>query len=62
MTDMICLWCARPMRFDPKNGWVHADTGKLYVTRVDADGVVRDDHCGIAVPGGRPHRASRQKN
>lgn len=47
---MICLWCRHPMRFEPTRGWVHADTGQLYVTRIDPDGVQRDDHCGLAVP------------
>lgn len=42
-----CVWCNRLLRYDPMIGWVHADTGKLYVTTIGSDGVERDDHCAL---------------
>jgi len=39
-----CAWCELPLRFELGRGWVHID-GKLYRTRIDDDGVERDDHC-----------------
>ena len=47
-TATHCHWCHKRLRFDPqRGGWVHAATGKLYVTRIDPDGVERDDHCAL---------------
>lgn len=44
-----CLWCRKELRFVIGHGWVHADTGTIYITRVDADGVERDDHCALPI-------------
>lgn len=48
-TETRCQWCNQVLRFDPNNGWVHTTTGTLYLTRVDADGIERDDHCALPV-------------
>jgi hypothetical protein len=32
-----------------ERGWVHTETGELYVTILDAKGQRRDDHCGTPV-------------
>ena len=43
-----CVWCTGELWFDPlRGGWVHAATGKLYVTRIDRDGREVDDHCAL---------------
>lgn len=41
-----CVWCREPLRFVSGRGYVHQD-GALYRTRLDADGVERDDHCAL---------------
>jgi hypothetical protein len=46
---MRCRWCGEPLRFERGRGWVHGD-GKVYKTRVDADGIERDDHVAFPVP------------
>jgi len=43
-----CQWCKEPLRYEPGRGWVHLD-GNVYVTKIDSDGVERDDHCALAV-------------
>jgi hypothetical protein len=44
-----CRWCGESLRFERGRGWVHGD-GKLYKTRVDADGIERDDHVALPIP------------
>ena len=44
--DVSCVWCKQPLRWEPGKGYVHMD-GKLYATRIDDDGVERDDHCAL---------------
>lgn len=56
---MICVWCRKPLRFAAGLGWIHEASGKLYETRIDADGVERDDHCALPMldPPQDPRRA-----
>ena len=45
---ITCLWCHRELCFDQeRGGWIHRASGRLYATRVDADGVERDDHAAL---------------
>ena len=45
---MKCRWCGETLRFERGRGWVHLD-GKLVRTRLDPDGIERDDHVALAV-------------
>lgn len=46
--DILCLWCSKPLRFEAdRGGWIHAASGNLYETRIDDDGIERDDHCAL---------------
>lgn len=47
---VTCVWCGKRLRFITGiagYGWVHDETGQTYTTRVDADGIERDDHCAL---------------
>ena len=46
---MKCRWCGETLRFERGRGWVHGD-GKLVKTRLDPDGIERDDHVAFPVP------------
>jgi hypothetical protein len=41
-----CVWCGEELICGGR-GWIHASTGETYITRVDPDGVQRDDHCAL---------------
>ena len=30
MEELVCQWCAQPLRWEPRRGWVHPEGG-LYV-------------------------------
>lgn len=53
-----CVWCREPLRFQPGRGYVHQD-GALYRTRLDPDGVERDDHCALPDWSGHGKEAAR---
>ena len=46
---MKCRWCGETLRFERGRGWVHLD-GRLVRTRLDPDGIERDDHVAFPVP------------
>jgi len=48
------------LRFERGRGWVHGD-GKLVKTRVDADGIERDDHASFPVPDGEKIEAGPRR-
>ncbi len=50
-----CVWCKEPLQFKVGKGWVHTD-GSFRRTRIDADGVERDDHAAL------PNLAERERD
>ncbi|RLF84526.1 hypothetical protein DRN34_05560 [Thermococci archaeon] len=63
-SEYVCRWCGRPVKFIVGKGWVHADTGTLYIQKCQRCGweggtegfkcpncgaMLVDDHCVLPV-------------